>query len=68
MSEFKHLMKVFGGPMGGISCVPVKYAGTYYGKDSLTIEYNNQTLIMTMVELEKAIAAVRKHNKKNSTA
>lgn len=64
MSEFKHLMKVYGGPMGGITCVPVKYAGTYYGKDSLTINYNNQTLIVNMVELEKAIAAVREYYKK----
>jgi hypothetical protein len=64
MSEFSHLMKVYAGPMGGISAVKVKCAGTYYGGDALTINYNNQTLIVNMVELEKAIAVVRKYYKK----
>jgi uncharacterized membrane-anchored protein len=58
-------MQVFGGPMGGASYVPVKYAGTCYGKDALAIEYNNQMLIVSIDDLEKAIATVRKHcNKK----
>ena len=64
MNEFSHLMKVYAGPMGGISAVKVKYAGTYYGSDALTINYNNQTLIVTMVELEKTIAIVREYYKK----
>jgi len=60
MSEFNHLMEVFGEPMGGTSHVVVKC----YGKDALVIEYNKQTLIVNMVELEKTIAVIRKNYKK----
>jgi hypothetical protein len=63
MSEFKHLMKVFGGPMGGVSCVMVKPAEAYYGNNALTIKYNNQTLTVGLDELEETIAAVRKYYK-----
>lgn len=62
MSEFNHLMEVFCGPMGGTSHVVVTCAGACYGKDALTIKYNNQVLIVNMVELEKTIAIIRKHH------
>ena len=60
MSGFKYLMKVFGGPMGGASYVPVRSAGTV---GTLIIDYNNQILTVAIDDLEKAIAAVRRHNK-----
>lgn len=67
MSEFKHLMKVFGGPMGGASYVEVRSAGPNGGKGALTIEYNNQLLTVGLDELEKTIVIVRKHYKEKLT-